>query len=615
MNSFYEGGSELPTVKGSSCSNQIKSKKLGLLTLKLVALCRLYFTSIDKALVKHSLSTDIVLFTQQLRKRLEKGKTCYQSACQLLYTYLISGSSITVEKPVQKPIKSKTFSLAFFLTNFAPTSAFHAFGHQSSVGLPLVFPEVDPKLTRRNIIQPWEKGRSWLGIGRVLKINRSGIIKFLLCCTVFVSMFSLSAQTPRKDSGADGLSEIKALGIGDTISERLWNLKMPVYNDSKGRASISLNDYKDSKLIILDFWATWCTNCLESFPKLDHLKSTFKKDFDVLLVNCKRTRDDQARIDKMLKKYKDTYQLNVQFPYLIGDTVFNALFPHRGIPHVVWIGNDRVVKAITYTTELQEDNVRQILAGQKTTFYIKDDFKYKVLDSVSTDSLKLFSSYLSKRREGIREMGVQIKERGSEKEFTFLNSSLAIRIFEYLSELGHRIDRNLWVFDNNVSKELRRKLKTPQRYTDEYCYFLRYPKDQTDFDPYRKMIHDIQDNFGVRWEIRKAVIDVWRIDSTPKVAKYRTKGNIPIEALGTQNNKKFIQNLPLLNSFNVLSYFLNKPVLLGDIENIHVDFDLPSDLLDYTDAQLLLLLEQLGARITIVPQEVEYVYFSADRGR
>ncbi|MGE8377262.1 MAG: TlpA family protein disulfide reductase [Sphingobacterium sp.] len=644
------------------------------------------------------------------------------------------------------------------LTNFAPTSAIQAVGHQSSSNFPLIFPEGDPKPSRRNSEQRWEKGRSWSGVGRYLNglflatkgtvnsplsyrectervpkrywectkelpeiyqrgtkqvravsssmvalgyksdtavaqpakgedtelVNGRGescfkfngfktiyervvsvidsfvidgilmaqrvlkcfaylfgykntfrmsltclalvfkssnfsfkalkSIRALIVLALMVSMFSLSAQTPRKDSGADGLSQIRALAIGDTIPENLWSLKMPVFNDSKGRSTISLSDYQNHKLIILDFWATWCTNCLESFPKLDKLKATFKNDFDVLLVNCKRTHDDQTRIDKVLQKYKDSYQLNVQFPYLVGDTIFNAVFPHRGIPHVVWIGNDRVVKAITYTTELQEANVRQILENNKASFYIKDDFKYKVEDSVTTDTLKLFSSFLSKRREGIREMGVQIKEKGNEKEFTFLNTSVAMRIYEYLSESGHRIDRNLWVFDDNVSKETRRKLKTPQRYTDEYCYFLRYPKDQTNFDPYRKMIHDIQDNFGVRWEIRKEVIDVWRIDSTPKIRQFKTKGQIPLEAIDALNNTKFIRNLPLRNSFNVLSWLLNKPVMLGDIETINVDFDLPADLLDYTDAQLLSLLEKLGAKISMVPVEVEYVYFSADKG-
>ena len=575
------------------------------------------------------------------------------------------------EPKASRPGGEVSHSKDFFLTNFAPTPAFYAVGLGFCFTVTRILSEGDPKPTRRKFEQHWEKGGNWLSIEQALveklvvdavstnrvEPKRSVLRSFkaicaslilqldtllgLICPVVqralkyllffadykcayrmiltclflcLVSMFSLSAQTPRKDSGADGLTAIQALGIGDTIPQNLWNLKMPVYNDSKGRSMISLSDYQDNKLIIVDFWATWCTNCIESFPKLDQLKATFKNDFDVLLVNCKRTRDDHARIDRVLKKYKDTYQLKVQFPYIIGDTIFNALFPHRGIPHVVWIGNDRVVKAITYTTELQESNVRQILDGKKADFYMKDDFKYKVQDSLSTDTLKLFSSYLSKRREGIREMGVQIKEKGDEKEFTFLNSSVAMRIYEYLSETGHRIERNLWVFDTNVANEIRRTLKTPQRYMDEYCYFLRYPKDRIDFDPYRKMIHDIQDNFGVRWKIRKEVIDVWRIDSTPKVRQFKTKGHIPLEAIDASNNKKFIQNVPLRNSLHVLSWLLNKPVLLGDIEDINVDFDLPADLLTYTDTQLLQLLEQLGAKITVAPQEVEYVYFSADKG-
>ncbi|WP_288810715.1 hypothetical protein [Sphingobacterium prati] len=56
----------------------------------------------------------------------------------------------------------------FCLTNFAPTSAFHAVGRQSSSNFPLIFPEGDPKPTRRNSEQRWEKGGRWSGVGRYL---------------------------------------------------------------------------------------------------------------------------------------------------------------------------------------------------------------------------------------------------------------------------------------------------------------------------------------------------------------------------------------------------------------------------------------------------------------
>ncbi len=56
----------------------------------------------------------------------------------------------------------------FFLVNFALASAFYAVGYQSSSNFPLIFPEGDPKPTRRNSEQRWEKGRSWSGVGRYL---------------------------------------------------------------------------------------------------------------------------------------------------------------------------------------------------------------------------------------------------------------------------------------------------------------------------------------------------------------------------------------------------------------------------------------------------------------
>ncbi|WP_181390678.1 hypothetical protein [Sphingobacterium athyrii] len=56
----------------------------------------------------------------------------------------------------------------FCLTNFAPTSAFHAVGHQSPSNFPLIFPEGDSKPIRRNSKQRWGKGRSGSEVGRYL---------------------------------------------------------------------------------------------------------------------------------------------------------------------------------------------------------------------------------------------------------------------------------------------------------------------------------------------------------------------------------------------------------------------------------------------------------------
>jgi hypothetical protein len=59
-------------------------------TLKLRAFVRPYIPSIDKAQIKHGYSTDIVLFTQLLRKKIEQGEMYYRCALPMLKKYLSS---------------------------------------------------------------------------------------------------------------------------------------------------------------------------------------------------------------------------------------------------------------------------------------------------------------------------------------------------------------------------------------------------------------------------------------------------------------------------------------------------------------------------------------------
>ncbi|VTR27871.1 Cytochrome c biogenesis protein tlpA [Sphingobacterium thalpophilum] len=185
------------------------------------------------------------------------------------------------------------------------------------------------------------KGGSELPIGTpcsCLEQTKSNCLKLpiLIWGIVMFSMFSLSAQTPRKDSGADGLL-ISPLKVGHTIPEELWNLSLKITNHQATRTNISLQDYRGKKLIILDFWATWCGPCIKGLNQLDSIKATLSNEsIEFIPVS----NEDEK---KVLKKMTDNHW---GFYCIYGDSKLSRYFPHQVLPHLVWIREGKVM-AIT----------------------------------------------------------------------------------------------------------------------------------------------------------------------------------------------------------------------------------------------------------------------------
>jgi peroxiredoxin len=103
-------------------------------------------------------------------------------------------------------------------------------------------------------------------------------------------------------------------------------------------ADVRLSSFK-GKVILLNFWATWCHPCKEEIPDLIALQTQYKDDIVVLGFSI----DDKP---EELQEYAAKYQMN--YPVLVGaghENIQEAYGPMWGVPVTIIIGRDgRIAK-------------------------------------------------------------------------------------------------------------------------------------------------------------------------------------------------------------------------------------------------------------------------------
>lgn len=111
-------------------------------------------------------------------------------------------------------------------------------------------------------------------------------------------------------------------------------------NDLNGKP-VSLKDYR-GKVVLLDFWATWCGPCLVELP---HIQAAYKKyhdqGFDVLGVSLDQ---QKGKLSKFIKQKKMPWtQL---FDGQVWDSAMLTNYNVQGIPFAVLIDREGKIAAI-----------------------------------------------------------------------------------------------------------------------------------------------------------------------------------------------------------------------------------------------------------------------------
>lgn len=382
-------------------------------------------------------------------------------------------------------------------------------------------------------------------------------MKNIFCKGLLSLTFSLVAATT---SFAQNIS----LKIGDALPESIWTTSFDTVNAPDNTTTLS-ND--KNKLIIIDFWATWCSSCLLNFPKMEELQKQFRDQLSIIAVS------DQSRtvLEKFFssangKRYAKTLSV-------ANDKLLHNFFPHKGIPYVIWIKDGKVIN-ITDAEQVTEKSISEILRNQKSSLQtvIQIDKTRPLMLSESYDaekSAELISySFISKGRIRSLDYGTWFhreKDKTFGRQFTNLSlmeiyNALAYELFELR---GDHFSEKRKINKLRDPKEIDFKTTIAGKETDSKLYNVDFivPKTQSD-SLYNKMIRFINENTPydatIEMVMTKCLV-LKRISDKDKIA---TKGGAFVDRFFKEPSE--LQNVPLqylLSSLNANNSLTALPVI------------------------------------------------------
>ncbi|WP_158642803.1 TlpA family protein disulfide reductase [Mucilaginibacter ginsenosidivorax] len=167
----------------------------------------------------------------------------------------------------------------------------------------------------------------------------------------FLAMLCFFLATHAQENTGKRNTILKPLKVGDQVPDLL--LASILNNDDH---VVHIHDFK-GQLLIIDFWATSCGGCIEALRRMDSLARLFNGRLQILPVTAEKS----ARIK--IFQTKNGYLKGWKFRTVTDDTALHALFPHRLLPHEVWIDGGGKVLGFTEATDVNAITIKQVLAG------------------------------------------------------------------------------------------------------------------------------------------------------------------------------------------------------------------------------------------------------------
>lgn len=343
------------------------------------------------------------------------------------------------------------------------------------------------------------------------ELNHNKNMKNIFCRGFMSLVFTLVAATT-------SFAQNKSLKIGESLPENIWSTPLQLVNHPQ--KTITLSQDKD-KLILLDFWNTWCSSCLLNFPKMEELQKQFGDKIKILAVS----NQDRLVLEKFFASKNGQRYKNVVS--VAGDKMFHQLFPHKGVPYIIWIKDGKLLNT-TDGAQVTEKTIQEVLGGEnsslQTVVQMSRDRPLMLSENYDNEKDLSMISYSLFAKGRIRGMGF-----GS----GFHRSGQIVygRQFTNFSfwEIASAIANEIFQKKNQSFNEKRQiiEFKNPERRVEDkslYNYEYIVPQSKAD-SLYPLMLENLSRFADYKTIIEKRKVKCLVLKRTSTVDKLKTKGS------------------------------------------------------------------------------------------
>lgn len=108
----------------------------------------------------------------------------------------------------------------------------------------------------------------------------------------------------------------------------------------------------DGRVIVAEFWATWCGPCVKGIPHLNELQAAFPEEVVVVGISDEPSSKVRPAIDKLRMRYTVATDQSRRMRQMI---------QNRGIPHAIVMSPDGIVRWQGHPAMLEQETLAQIV--------------------------------------------------------------------------------------------------------------------------------------------------------------------------------------------------------------------------------------------------------------